>query len=418
MMKRFVVLFFAALLVAFASLSASGFVNEKQQSYGFSHKADYVPGEVIVKFKSRVSSASADAFHKQIGARKLERLQSIGAEVLSVSERFSVEEAVRLYLSNPDVEYAEPNYIYTASKYPDDPDFTSLWGLHNTGQTGGTEDADIDGLEAWDITTGSDSVVIAVIDTGVDYTHPDLAANIWTNTGEIPGNGMDDEGNGFIDDVHGYDFVNNDGDPMDDHFHGTHVAGTIGAAGNDGKGVVGVNWKVKIMPIKFLSASGSGSLSGAVKAIGYATKMGAMITNNSWGGGPYAQSLKDAIVSASKQNSLFVAAAGNSGTDNDISPIYPSSYEVANVIAVAATDHNDSLASFSCYGAESVDLAAPGVKIKSTYPDSKYGTISGTSMATPHVSGVAGLLLANDPGATVQELKSKLFGSVDPIPEL
>lgn len=268
---------------------------------------------------------------------------------------------------------------------------------------------------------------VAVIDTGVDYKHPDLAANMWTNPGEIPGNGVDDDGNGFIDDVHGYDFCNFDGDPADDHGHGTHVAGTIAAVGNNDVGVVGVNWNARVMAVKFLCGSGSGTTSGAISAVLYAADMGARVMNNSWGGGGFSQALKDAITTADQAGALFVAAAGNSSVDNDATPHYPSSYDVPNVMAVAATDHNDARAGFSNYGAVSVDLGAPGVSILSTVPTSGdpccsdpsgYKFLSGTSMATPHVAGAAALALAQFPGSSNLQIKQRLLGTTVPIPAL
>ena len=328
------------------------------------------------------------------------------------------------FAGNTSIAYFGPDVTLSLQSVPNDPGFSQLWGMHNTGQTGGTPDADIDAPEAWDIATGSSGIVVGIIDTGVDYTHPDLAANIWTNPGEVAGNGLDDDGNGFVDDIHGYDFVNNDGDPMDDNRHGTHVAGTIAAVGDNSDGVAGVNWSSSIMAIKFLNSGGSGSLSNAVRAINYATMMRTdfgvdiRLTSNSWGGGGYEQSMYDAIAAGGEAGILFIAAAGNDSANNDVSPHYPSSYDLDNVIAVAATDHNDNRASFSCYGATSVDLAAPGVNVYSTVPGNGYASLSGTSMATPHVSGVAALAWATAPGATAAQIRDALFAGVDPIESL
>jgi subtilisin family serine protease len=312
----------------------------------------------------------------------------------------------------------EPDYRVHILSVPNDELFQYMWALRNSGQTGGTPDADIDAVSAWDITTGSNDIVVAVIDTGIDYTHPDLAANIWTNPGEVAGNGIDDDGNGYIDDIHGYDFVENDGDAMDEHSHGTHCAGTIGASSNNGVGVAGVNWRCKIMACRFLDEDGSGSVSNAVKAINYAVANGAQILSNSWGGGGYSSALATAITNAKNNGVLFVAAAGNDGSNTDATPQYPSCYNISNVIAVAATNHNDALASFSNYGQNTVHLGAPGVSILSTVLSGEYKWYSGTSMATPHVSGVAALLLANDPTMNLNELKSRLIWTGDPIESL
>ncbi len=301
-----------------------------------------------------------------------------------------------------------------------DPDYSKLYGLNNTGQTGGTSDADIDAPEAWDITTGSASTIVAVTDTGVDINHPDLKNNIWVNSGETAGNKIDDDKNGYVDDVNGYDFYNNDAtvyDPGDGDKHGTHVAGTIAAEGNNGIGVSGVNWKAKIMPLKFLGPDG-GYTSDAVEALNYAVAKGAKISNNSWGGGGYSQTLLDAINKADTSGHLFVAAAGNGGSDgvgdnNDSTPHYPSSYDSSNIVSVAATDRKDAPAGFSNYGSTSVDLAAPGVGILSTLPGNTYGSYSGTSMATPHVSGVAALLKSMNSSADDATLKDQILKSVD-----
>ena len=302
-----------------------------------------------------------------------------------------------------------------------DPRYGDLYGLHNTGQSGGTTDADINAPEAWQVSTGSRDLIVGVVDTGIDYTHPDLAANMWVNPGEIAGNGIDDDANGFVDDVHGYDFANDDGDPFDDNGHGTHCAGTIGGVGNNGVGVVGVNWEVSLMGLKFLDANGSGSTSDAIQAVNYATMMknqygqNVRVTSNSWGGGGSSSAMRQAIESGAEAEIVFIAAAGNDGMNNDTNPQYPASYISDAVISVAATDRNDALANFSNYGATSVDIAAPGVGIVSTTPGNSYASFSGTSMATPHVAGAAALALAVDPTLTVSQLRSGLLGTVDAV---
>jgi subtilisin family serine protease len=392
--------------------------------------------ELLVKFRSGTSDAQAEAVAREHGASGTRRFRAPRKAAHAAIGRWwhvklapgqSANQAMERLARHPLVEAVEPNYVVRALVTPNDPRFGELWGLQNIGQTGGTNDADVDAPEAWDTVTGSSSVVTAVIDTGVDYTHPDLAANMWTNPGEIPGNGIDDDGNGYVDDVHGYDFYHNDGDPFDDHGHGTHVAGTIAAVGDNGVGVVGVSWAARIMAVKFLGPDGSGLLSGAISAVLYAADMGARVMNNSWGGGGFSQALEDAITAALEVDALFVAAAGNSASNNDAFPHYPSNYDVANVLAVAAIDHFDAKASFSSYGAATVHLGAPGVNILSSVPasgaaccadPSGYRLSSGTSMATPHVSGAATLLLAQDPSRTAVGLKNLLMATVDPVPAL
>jgi len=320
---------------------------------------DYAPSQVIVTLDPSLEATNQIAtFKSENPVSVIETTQTLGIELWQM-DNMSVEDMIAMLRDTPGVLSVEPNYIVTANDLPNDPEFDQLWGLNNTGQTGGTPDADIDAPEAWEIQTG-ESVLVGVIDTGVDYNHPDLINNIWTNPGEIPGDGIDNDGNGYIDDVHGYDFVNDDGDPWDDNSHGTHVAGTIAAQGDNNIGVSGVSWSAQIMPLKFLDSSGYGTTFDAIQAVEYATMMGVQLTNNSWGGGGYSQGLYDAIAAAGEAGQLFVAAAGNSyGNNNDINPHYPSSYDLDNIISVAATDHNDQLASFSNYGAESVDIGLP-----------------------------------------------------------
>jgi subtilisin family serine protease len=379
---------------------------------------DYAAGEVIIKFKSGMDMKSAEfsaqmsALQQEMGAYVLESTQKLGIQLLKLNG-MSAAEAIAKYSNNPLIEYIEPNYTLHVDAIPNDPSFNQLWGLHNTGQAGGTPDADIDAPEAWDITQGN-GVVVGVIDTGVDYNHPDLVNNMWVNSGETAGDGIDNDGNGFIDDVYGYDFANNDGNPFDDNNHGTHVAGTIAAQGNNNVGVIGVAPDAQIMALKFLGASGSGSLFNAIQAIEYATMMGADLTNNSWGGGGFSQALKDAIAAGP----LFVAAAGNSGLNTDLTPSYPASYDLDNIISVAASDRNDQIAGFSNYGATSVDLGAPGVSVYSTISGGGYASFSGTSMASPHVAGVAALLMSQDSTLTAQQVKDRILDYADPIASL
>jgi hypothetical protein len=349
--------------------------------------------------------------------------EKLGIHLLKLPPGLSAEEAMKRFASDPAVQYVSLDYLVQVDVVPSDLRFGELWGLHNTGQSGGTADVDVDAPEAWDITTGSSSILVGVIDTGVDYNHEDLAANMWRNPGEIPGNGVDDDGNGYVDDIYGIDAYNGDSDPMDDHNHGTHVSGTIGAVGGNGIGVVGVNWRVTIMALKFLGSSGSGSTSGAIECINYAVIMASRgvnirVLSNSWGGGGYSAALRDAIQTAANAGILFVAAAGNDAANNDATPHYPSSYDVANVIAVASTDRYDQRSSFSSYGLSSVDVAAPGSSVLSTTRNNQYAIFSGTSMATPHVSGIAALILASNPTMSYQALRKLILFSSDSVSSL
>jgi hypothetical protein len=325
---------------------------------------------------------------------------------LSEADRFCKD-----LISSRAAETCTPNYRLTiAQASGPDPLISQLWGL--------TDEFGVGAFRAWEITEGADDVVVAVIDTGVDYTHPDLAANMWSNPNETAANGVDDDGNGIVDDVHGANFhtpATSPGNPMDDNQHGTHVAGTIGAVNSNAIGVSGVSKRVKIMALKFMDASGSGRLSDAIAAIDYMTNTklsgaaNVRVANNSWGGGGYSPAMLAAIERARQAGIVFAAAAGNEGRDNDLFPSYPSSYEVSNVVSVAAIDRDQNLASFSNYGAESVDVAAPGVEILSTLPGGGYGALSGTSMATPHVVGSLALLFAVEPQLSAEEAIERIL---------
>jgi len=408
--------------------------------------AEYKPGELLVRFAPKSDWSQKSTVEKQqilinLGGATIKRNFKIvpGACVVKLPYGLTVEAALKTFNKTAGIIYAEPNYkVKTISTFPNDPCFSQLWGMHNTGQTGGTEDADIDAPEAWDISTDSNDVIVAVIDTGLDYNHSDLTNNMWSNEAELNGTiGIDDDGNGKIDDIYGYDFCNNDSDPIDDHFHGTHCAGTIGALGNNGEGVVGVCWNVKIMALKFLDDEGSGDVSDAIDCIEYAVEMGADILSNSWGGGGCSQLLKDAIEDAGEADVMFIAAAGNRRwweTDemlnNDEYPLYPASYDLDNIVAVLATDYNDNRSSFSHYGFKSVDLGAPGTDILSTFPtyetgamsnygfDTYYETISGTSMACPHVAGACALVWGLNPNLSHLSVKQIILDNVDQLDSL
>ncbi|MQB00852.1 MAG: S8 family serine peptidase [Actinobacteria bacterium] len=332
----------------------------------------YAPGEVLVKYEPGTRAAERANVRAQMGARLERRLTIPGLELVKV--RGGARAAAAAFERRPQVEYAEPNFRFDATAIPNDPLFDRLWGLQNTGQTvdgtSGTPDADIDAPEAWDIAQGDESVIVAVVDTGVAYDHPDLAPNLYVNPGESgPGepNDDDDDDNGFVDDARGWDWIDDDNDPYDLNGHGTHVAGTIGAEGDNGLGVTGVNWEVSLMPLRVLGPDGSGHTADIVDAFAYAGANGAQVVNASLGGPSRSKAMANAIAAASGM--LFVVAAGNEGSDNDSDPTYPCNYAASNLVCVAATDGNDELASFSNYGADSVDLAAPGTDILSTVPE-------------------------------------------------
>jgi subtilisin family serine protease len=370
------------------------------------------------KFKDKNNDGIDDRYHK-IAKGRVARfdLNGVGDDPAAV--------AMAVLKDHPYVDYAQYNYLHYTTVTPDDPRFDEKWGLHNTGQTGGTPDADIDAPEAWETSTGSHSVVVGVIDGGFNYNHEDLAANAWVNPGEIAGNGIDDDGNGYIDDIHGINAISNDGDPHEGNGHGSHCAGIIGAVGNNGTGVVGVNWSVSIMGLRFISNTGSGTTANAIECINYAVDMktnygiNIRVLSNSWGGAPYEQILYDAIYTTYEADILFVVAAGNNGRNTDSNPFYPACYDIPNIMSVANTNHNDALNSGSNYGLTTVDLAAPGTNILSTYKkNTAYTTMTGTSMAAPFVAGAAALLLSVNNQLTTQDMKDYLMNYVDPIPAM
>lgn len=378
-----------------------------------------VADHVIVKLKDGVNEGQFNSIIEGLGINiRYELKTTDNSYLVSFNNYKNSKEIYKIInkLNSEDiVEFSEPDYMAFTSEIPNDPDFPSLWGLNNTGQTSGSTDSDIDAPEAWSIAKGSHDVVVAVIDTGIDYTHPDLKDNMWRNPGEIPDNGIDDDNNGFIDDVYGWDFYNDDNDPMDDNGHGTHCAGTIGAVGGNSTGVVGVNWNVSMAAIKFLDRSGGGSLSDAVESINYAVIMGIPITSNSWSGRNDSKLVEEAFANADSHSILSVAASGNNASNIDEYPVYPAAYTFPSILTVASTDHTDNLSWFSNYGKTGVDLAAPGEEIYSTAPNNGYIHLSGTSMATPHVAGAAALIKSLNMNLSNLEIKNIIMDSADPV---
>ncbi len=375
-------------LVSYPPVNVSAVENNLTLTRPYKYRT-FFTREILVKFKEGVSEDIRAHFHHESGLSPIGFFPTLGVHHLRLPPSLSIEEALRVYRQNADVEYAEPNSIIRACQiFPNDPPFDPkapsygvLWGLYNFGQNvgggSGLPGADINAPDAWEISTGGQGVIIAVTDTGVAYSHPELAPNMWTNPAEDPwsvpidpttGNGVDDDGNGKNDDWRGWDFVDGDNDPMDYHGHGTHVAGTIAAVGDNREGITGIMWKAGIMPLRILDAHGIGSISNAIQAIEYAVQKGARVINASWGTTDFSESLFRSIQFCQSNGVLVVAAAGNSAHNTDENPFYPASYDLPNIISVAATDQRDNLASFSNWGPSTVDVAAPGVAIYSTWP--------------------------------------------------
>jgi len=424
------------------------------QAQGFSDAGgpSFVPGEALVQFEAGVPEGRRALALGRAGAVVSETVRDDAAqgrlELVSLPPGAAVRDAVRELARDASIRFAEPNWVYRHHAVPNDPSFGQLWGLHNTGQSvnggaPGTPDADLDAPEAWDLSTGSPLVYVGVIDEGIDVRHPDLAGVVINPGEDADGDGritsadfnrVDDDGNGFVDDVYGWDFANGDNTVFDGKSrasrtdaHGTHVSGTIGAVGSNATGVAGVNWRVRIVSAKFLGPRG-GTTANAVRALDYLVGLrqrgvNLVASNNSWGGGGYSQALADAIGRSAAAGMVFVAAAGNGGSDgvgddNDRTPSYPASYADASVIAVAALTPQDRLASFSNFGAVSVDVAAPGTSILSTLPFGSYGFYSGTSMATPHVTGLCALLAADEPGLAGAQIRQRVLDTVVQTPAL
>ena len=408
----------------------------KQRSTSFEKVSHTQPPEVLVRFKQGVSLdeiRAIAALHHDVLADEIESVR--GLAVIDDLDNADADRVVDQYESLSDlVDYAEVNFkieldepsdsgavrdlVYREStgEQPNDPQFGEQWALNNVGQDGGTNRADIDALEAWQTTQGSEDVVVAVLDTGVDFTHADLVNNMWIRPANVPA--YTDDELGEFNDINGYNGTDNISDPMDDNGHGTHCAGIIGAEGNNGEGIAGINWHVKLMPLKFLGRGGSGSVNDAIEAINYAIDRKAhgvnvRIISASWGSTMKSKALEDTIRAAGEAGILFVAAAGNNSTNNDRWPHYPSNYDLPNMISVAALDRNDQVAGFSNYGVKRVHIAAPGKDILSTWLNGHYREASGTSMATPYVSGVAALIVANEPKITMEKLRERLLKTAD-----
>lgn len=399
--------------------------------------------EVIVRFKPGVSLETIKSIAAQHNDEVEDEIEAVnGLAVIEDEDGLDPESVAAEYRSMTDlVDYAEPNYEiklepelsasqgpsapkeldrFVPDNWPNDPQFADQWSLENTGQRGGKAKADISAIQAWRKTKGSNDVVVAVLDTGVDYTHPDLQNNIWTRPDSLPAYTDDDLGE--IDDVHGYSAFDDD-DTMDDNGHGTHCAGIIGAEGDNNFGITGVNWHIKIMPLKFMDANGSGTTKDAIEAINYVIDrkkhgVNVRIISASWGSTVKSKALEDVIKKAGDEGIMFVAAAGNSSENSDKRPHYPAGFDLPNVISVAALDRFDQLASFSNYGAKSVFIAAPGKEILSTWLGGEFREASGTSMATPEVAGVAALVLSTNQKMSIAELRERLKNSVDKLDSL
>lgn len=407
--------------------------------FGISYQVAFAASdtnELLIKMKNGQALTSTLIFSSMlksnviVTSRRLKTDSSIN--IVKFIDKDSQVKALQELRLNPLIERVEPNFlIHTAEvidlsniEIPNDPSFLYQWGLYNTA-TGpyATQNArpgsDINVLKLWNEgITGSKNVLVAIIDTGLDWTHPDLKKNIYTNSGEakiLSDNNLDDDHNGFIDDIHGWNFINNTNNTNDDSGHGSHVAGIIGASGNDGIGITGVNWNVSLMPLKALDFTGTGAISNAIDALNYARQMKAKIINMSIASNEYSKIFEDAIRAARNEGILVVTAAGNAHTDNDRRPTYPANYNSENILSVAATDQGDELTIFSNYGLSSIHVAAPGYDIYSTSYHGEYAFLKGTSMACPHVTGVAALLLSVNPNMSPSEIKERLILTSDPV---
>ena len=411
------------LLLALCWLSVSAPPTASSAPARFQPTAPFREDQILLKPKAGGTVGNLDKFHAQRGSRILKHFKHLGdIQVLKLPKGRNVQQVLAEYQASGLVEFAEPDYLVEPALAPDDPKFQdgSLWHLRNNGQAGGVLGADIHAPDGWETLHSASDIIVAIVDSGVRYTHEDLAANMWVNPGEIPDNGLDDDGNGFVDDVHGINAAANTGNPIDLEGHGTQIAGLLGAVGNNSLGIVGVAWKVKLMACRYSDDVGMGTISDVVECIDYARLQGAHIINASFIIGMYSSTLYAAISSCRAQGILLVAAAGNSGRDNNLNAAYPANFDLDNIVSVAATTRADTLASFSNFGATSVDLAAPGSGVFTTQSgsDDAYISNSGTSFAAPVVAGAFALLKARYPDETYRQLIDRLLAATDRLPSL
>jgi len=415
--------------------SSRAFAQAPQPAASGAVTATFRTDRILVKPKRSVDLPVIARLHARSRTQVLHTFPEIGnLQILQLPPGADVQDAIAAYQQSGFVEYAEPDYTVHALLAPNDPRYLdgTLWNLHNTGQNGGAVGADIHAPEGWDIQSTASNVIVAVIDSGIRHTHEDLAPNLWINPGETgldshgqnkSSNGVDDDGDGYVDDLYGIDSILGTGSPVDNVGHGTHVSGIIGAVGSNNVGVVGVAWRVRMMDCKFLNTigQGAGSISDAITCINYARTKGAKIINASWGGYTFTSAaLYDAVRSTRDAGIIFVAATGNDGSDNDLTPLYPASYDLDNIIAVMATARTDYQPSWSNFGASSVDIGAPGEDIFSCWKDAddSYLSDSGTSMATAHISGVCAVVWAHYPNESYRQIIGRVLSSVDPLPTL
>ena len=406
------------LLFLAGMLLSEGWAAEPSRSFRHLKADEYRPGRILAIPKAG-RGAEVSRLHQTSGARTRKEYPALGRiQVIELPAGADTLEAIEAYQRSGLFDVVEPDFLLHSAAVPNDPLFVDQWGLNNLGQTQGVPDADIDAPEAWDRFNSASNIVVAIIDSGVRLTHQDLEANLWVNPAEIPGNGVDDDHNGYVDDVHGINAITPAAQPLDDLGHGSHVAGIVGAVGNNGTGVCGVAWKVQLMICKFLSQT-DGNSADLMECIDYAQSHGAKVINCSFVTSTYSAALSNAFFGVREQGIVVAAAAGNTGTDNDTVPAYPAGFKIDNIVSVTATTHTDGFSGYN-YGATTVHLGAPGTSILSTYnrSDSDYNYENGTSMAAPHVTGALALMRVRYPQFTPRQLIVKLLATVDPIPAL